>query len=359
MAKQTIEELKAEFPPLPNKIFGSHMAQLEKANAVTGKSVAITGCTTGIGRTVAEVAAKLGASHVYLLNRKSARAEATEKAVQGVAKAGTKVRHIDCDLQSFASVKEAIKELKKECAKGLNVLYLNAGVMAMPERATVDGYDTQMQTNHLSHFMIASALLPELELAAEGPGEGRVVTISSGARNTPGGHLEAKYFDKLGAPGSLGGDDASMSGGCWVRYHQTKLANVVFALELASRLRAKGSKVKAACGEPGLATSDLQLTTIQEGGMTKSQYKFIRMLSQSADDGALPTLWACFHPGTMSGDFYVPGNFLRFTGAPKAIIQEGKPIGYFTKRGEKLALHEPSGKLLWDKSEAVCGPFFR
>ena len=96
--------------------------------------------------------------------------------------------------------------------------------MALPDVATVDGYDVQMQTNHLSHFLLASIVLPALQTAAEVSGSARIVGHSSAARKSPGTPCDAKYYGKNG--GDLGGDSATVPK--WERYHQSKLANVLF-----------------------------------------------------------------------------------------------------------------------------------
>jgi NAD(P)-dependent dehydrogenase (short-subunit alcohol dehydrogenase family) len=105
------------------------------------------------------------------------------------------------------------------------------GVMAMPEAYTGDGFDVQMQTNHLSHFLLTSLLLPSLEKAASTAGEARIVNHSSAARNNPPTPFDAKYFTKA-APGGLGGDDTAAR---YERYHQTKLANLLFSFALDVR----------------------------------------------------------------------------------------------------------------------------
>jgi NAD(P)-dependent dehydrogenase (short-subunit alcohol dehydrogenase family) len=113
------------------------------------------------------------------------------------------------------------------------VLCNNADVMALEDKACPEGYDIQMKTNHLSHFLLTREILPLLEKATDLRGEARVVNHSSIARE--GKKLDAKYLGKNG--GNLGGNGASMlfSGARWLRYHQTKLANVVFTLALADR----------------------------------------------------------------------------------------------------------------------------
>ena len=103
--------------------------------------------------------------------------------------------------------------------------------MAMPDKVTRDGYEQQMQTNHLSHFLLTSQLMPALEKAAAAHGEARVVSQSSGARKSPNTPLEAKYLEK-GEAGSFGGDATNAR---YERYHQTKLANMVFTEALQVR----------------------------------------------------------------------------------------------------------------------------
>ena len=115
--------------------------------------------------------------------------------------------------------------------------------MALKDIATEDGYDIQMQTNHLSHFLLAKDLYP-LERAASRNGEARVVSHSSGARHMPRVPIagNAKYLEKNG--GNLGGDSSSMfcGGARWIRYHMTKLANSVFTQALHQRLQSAGSE---------------------------------------------------------------------------------------------------------------------
>lgn len=334
------------------KWFAEWTAKLSD-DAFSGKVVAITGCTTGIGHVVATLAAERGVRQLIMLNRKSKRAEDALAAVTAKAKEGTEVRHVDCDLQSFASVRAAAQELKSACAGGcLDVLYNNAGVMAFDEGATADGYDVQAQTNHLSHFLLTRELMPLLEAAATARGEARVVHCSSSARH--GAPIEAKYFQKFEGPGSLGGNNNSMlrMGANWVRYHQTKLANVVFSLELSERLKKGGSRVKALSCDPGLVATDLQLTTANQGGMSKFSMWLAFRMSQSAPDGALPATWCCFAPEAETGSFYMPKG--TFTGPPAASIVDGvapKPDK------EKAALRVEDRALLWTTSEEAVGPF--
>ncbi len=179
-----------------------------------GKVVAITGCTTGTGYVAAQCAARKGAEAILMLNRPSDRATAAEIAVkEQIRNDGTPtiVETIPCDLQNLSSVQEAIRTIKSKYDK-IDVLCNNAGVMALEDVATKDGYDIQMQTNHLSHFMLTKELLPLIQKSTDG----RIVNHSSMARN--GGPLRAECFGKNG--GNLGGNGNNMflNGARWERY---------------------------------------------------------------------------------------------------------------------------------------------
>jgi NAD(P)-dependent dehydrogenase (short-subunit alcohol dehydrogenase family) len=220
---------------------------------------------------------------------------------------------------------------------GLDALVNNAGVMALPDARTVDGYDVQMQANHLSHFLLTRELMPALERAAALRGEARVVNHSSGARFAPGGPLESKYLEKTA---DLGGDGASMlcGGARWVRYHQTKLANAVFTVALDTRLRAAGSRVKALCAAPGLAATNLQVTTAATGGMSET---WIMGLAQSAEDGTMP-LATCAFLAAEGGDLWEPA------GITGPAVRKALAV-------ETLAGDEKARVVLWAASEAAVG----
>eukprot|EP00413_Alexandrium_margalefii_P016889 CAMPEP_0204526544 /NCGR_PEP_ID=MMETSP0661-20131031/8499_1 /ASSEMBLY_ACC=CAM_ASM_000606 /TAXON_ID=109239 /ORGANISM="Alexandrium margalefi, Strain AMGDE01CS-322" /LENGTH=343 /DNA_ID=CAMNT_0051532399 /DNA_START=80 /DNA_END=1111 /DNA_ORIENTATION=+ len=313
-----------------------------------GKTVAITGSTSGTGFICANALAGAGA-RVIMLNRPSARAEAAVKAVQE-AVPGSDVRHVACDLMSFDSVRKAAQQLKSELSE-LDVLCNNAGIMATKDEATVDGCDTQMQTNHLSHYLLTAELWPLLEKAANGPkGEARVVNHSSGARNRGGDGkkpLDEKYLQKNG--GNLGGDDLGwtpFSGARWTRYQQTKLANVVFTYALRDRAVAAKSKVKSLCAHPGLSATNLQVTTSQDGGMGEGFTNFLMSyMSQSGEDGTVPLLRCCADPSAKSGDFFGPAGLTGPT-----VLMPSEP--------EEAFCDEASRKMLWEVSAQITGAAF-
>ena len=132
--------------------------------SLEGKTFVITGTTSGTGFVAARTVAEKG-GEVVLLNRPSSRATDSLKKLQ-IAVPNGKFVSIECDLQDFDSVRSAVQEIKSKYTK-IYCLANNAGIMATPDAATKDGYDTQMQTNHLSHFLLTAELYPLLEAAAK------------------------------------------------------------------------------------------------------------------------------------------------------------------------------------------------
>ena len=307
----------------------------EHTRDMSDQVVAITGTTSGTGYVCARELARLGA-RVFLLNRESPRAAAALERLREEVPSG-RFEPIACDLQSFASVREAAKAVLAATDR-LDVLCNNAGVMALPDQATRDGYDVQMQTNVLSHFLLTKELFPLLRKSEDG----RIVNHSSNARR--GGPLEAQYFEKRG--GNLGGDgteeeNAGFGGPRWARYHQTKLANCAFTYDLQSRFDAAGlANLKALLAHPGLALTSLQSTTSATGGMESDSP--LMQSAQSAEDGARGILRGCADPEAKGGDFFGPEEW---TGFPDRL----EPEDYLADP-ENLRIH-------WEGCEAAVGAF--
>lgn len=266
---------------------------------LSGKVVAITGTTSGTGHVCAREAAKKGA-HVILLNRKSDRSANSLKQLQEAVPNGA-FEAVDCDLQNFESVQKAAETIRSK-HDVVDILVNNAGVMALKDEATADGYDVQMQTNVLSHFLITKELFPLMKKSEEA----RIVNHSSMARL--GGPLQAEYFKKKG--GNLGGDgteeeNMSFQGPRWERYHQTKLANAVFTYSLKQKLEEAGiSNVIPLLAHPGLAATNLQVTTASEGGMEGDSE--MMQQAQSPEDGAVGIVRCVMDPEAKAGDFFGP-----------------------------------------------------
>lgn len=333
-----------EIPEVQNVYFDAFVGTLP---SMAGKRVAITGCTTGTGFVTALTVARSGAV-VVMLNRSSSRATDAEQKIRE-AVPGVEVVTIPCDLQSVKSVAEVASQFAAKFPDGgLDVLVCNAGVMAMPDRATVDGFDEQMQTNHLSHFLLVRDLMPELEKAAGLRAEARVVHATSIARHGPvrsgGAGLKEEYFGPNG--GNLGGED-----GKFTRYGQSKMANGVFHYALHDKLQAKSSPVHSILSHPGFSATSLVTSMAANdasGGVTKMMDGAMKG-AQSQEDGTMPMLAAVCLPDAQAGDFYGP-----------------KDVGAYGPgtSGEAIKLdlephltNQETGALLWQWSEKAVGAF--
>ena len=318
---------------------------LQKVPDLSEKTFVITGTTSGTGKVTAHTIASKG-GRVVMLNRQSSR---SEKAQQNISAThpNADVQTIVCDLQSFVSVQSAADQLQELCSEGIYALINNAGIMAMPDEATVDGFDTQMQTNHLSHFLLTRELFPLIEKSAEFNGEARIVNHSSIARKSVW-KLKAKYLEKNG--GNLGGDRLGITGGGrWVRYGQTKLANAAFTAALHEKLQAKKSKVKALVAHPGWANTELHTNTDKQGGLFIAPLvSFLaKLFSQSEEDGALSLLSCAVLPNAQSGDFWGPGS------TPIASKGNAHPFALETQYN-----NSETREILWSKSTEAIGKEF-
>ncbi|MEC7761153.1 MAG: SDR family NAD(P)-dependent oxidoreductase [Pseudomonadota bacterium] len=270
----------------------------------TGRVVAITGCTSGMGLVLAKTAAGKGAQ-VVMLNRPSDRADRALDEVKGIAPDAVL---IPCDLASFTSVRAAGAAMREQFgATGVDVLVNNAGLMGLPEQGTEDGFDIQMQANHLSHFLLTHEIWPLLETAAAQRGEARVVNHSSGARNRPKRPVMREMYE---ADPTKWRGDRWPGMGKWLRYSQSKLANLLFTYALQEHADARpGNKVKALCAHPGPADSGLQAKTTKAGKTTILDRYILSStvkVAQSQEDGTCGLARAAFEPEATGGDFYGP-----------------------------------------------------
>ena len=304
---------------------------------MTGKVVAITGTTSGTGYYCAREIARKGAT-VILLNRESERSENALQKLQSEVPGG-KFDAVECDLQRFQSVHAALETLKANY-DAIDVLVNNAGVMALRDEATEDGYDVQMQTNVLSHFLLTKELFPLLIKSKEA----RIVNHSSMARL--GSPLASEYFEKNG--GNLGGDGTeqennNFQGPRWERYHQTKLANCTFTYGLKQKLEEANIKnVIPLLAHPGLAKTSLQVTTAADGGMDGNSE--LMNMAQSAEDGASGIIRAAMDPNVNPGDFFGPSG-QGWVGFPELLPPED------------LLLDESNIRINWEGCEKAVGKF--
>jgi len=312
---------------------------VQSCPSLTDKCVAITGTTSGTGYWAAMAAVQKGAKAVLLLNRQSHRSKLANDEITAAGGKATAVTTVECDLMSFESVKTAAEQLNGLATQygGLDVLACNAGVMSVADERTADGFDVQMQVNHLSHALLTKLVMPSLEQAAASRGEARVCMHSSGARFLPLGKekFATKHMTRCPA-GSLGGNSGAFTmmnfaGATTVRYTHSKLANTVYAMALHDQLTTAGSKVKSLAAEPGLATTSLAGNGWQtKPGKPVSQMlmgpfkPMLKMLGQSGPDGACPLILACFGSEAHSGDLYCPSKKYTVPSMPM-------PTGMYTK----------------------------
>src|SRR4051794_34430196 len=204
----------------------------------SGRVAVVTGANSGLGLVAARELARHGAL-VVLACRNMEKGRAAQAEVAAVA-SGPDPELEELDLASLDSVRAFAKRFGAK-HDGLDLLINNAGVMAAPRRHTADGFELHFGTNHLGHFALTNLLLPLME----GREDARVVTVSSNAHKT----VRRIAFD------NLNGDRRYFR---WNAYGQSKLANLMFALELDRRLRSAGSAVKSLAAHPGYSATNLQ-----------------------------------------------------------------------------------------------------
>jgi NAD(P)-dependent dehydrogenase (short-subunit alcohol dehydrogenase family) len=288
----------------------------------SGRIAVVTGANSGLGLVIARELAREGALVVLACrNMEKGRVALADVAA---AASGPEPELEELDLASLSSVR-SFAERFKAGHDHLDLLINNAGVMASPRRHTADGFELHLGTNHLGHFALTNLLLPLME----GRDDARVVTLSSNAHKT----VRGIAFD------NLNGDRHYFR---WNAYGQSKLANLLFALELDRRLRARDSTVKSLAAHPGYAATNLQSAAaplVDRLAMKVAN----AVVAQSDEMGALPILYAATEPGLGGGTYVGPDGFAEQRGHPK-IVQPNR-----TARNEETA------RRLWDVSAELTG----
>jgi NAD(P)-dependent dehydrogenase (short-subunit alcohol dehydrogenase family) len=276
-----------------------------------GRIFIVTGANSGIGLPTARALAQAGA-HVVLAVRDVAKGETAAASIAG----DTEVRRLDlADLASIRAFADAWQG-------DVDVLINNAGVMRTPEQRTADGFELQIGTNHLGHFALTNLLLRHVT--------DRVVTVSSGAHRG----------------GSISLDDLNWQRRRyqrWAAYQQSKLANLLFTLELERRLTAAGSPIRALAAHPGYTATNLQFRS-ERGIEDRIMGLANRLFAQTDEAGARPTLFAASQD--LPGASYVGPDGLRERGYPTLV-------------GRTAAASDVEmAKRLWTLSEELTGVGF-
>jgi len=313
--------------------------------SLDGKKIAITGTTSGVGFCVALACVKKGAD-VFALNRPSKRVEESLDKIRAAVPNG-KITAIDCDLQSFASVRRCAQELNAKCADGgLDVLSLNAGIMGQANRATEDGFDVQMQTNVIAGFLLTKEALPSLRRALEIKGKARVAAQTSSAR-LDGGALVAKSLGKSGP--ELGSDQ---NPGASTRYHHSKLGTLVFSHALQSKFKSANLNIKSTCATPGYAATSLFANAEHQPFPSWMPQCCVTQIigQQTPEDAAMPILDAMFKPDAEGMVLYAPS---------KGLMGEMcGPVKVFPQKPTDVNFHAGSEEMLWSMCEQATGETF-
>ncbi len=287
-----------------------------------GKVALVTGANSGIGWHTALELARSGAEVILSARTEGKGRDSVERISRELPSAH--VRFEILDLASLASVRRFASRIGDA---RVDILVNNAGVMAIPKREeTEDGFEMQFGTNYLGPFALTGLLMPALG-RSKSP---RVTTVSSGAANQG---LRRINFEDL---------QWHQSYGAWKAYCQSKLADLMFAIELGQRTAATGVNLLSDASHPGAAKTNLQ-TSGPRGSMMGRLMSLMRFTFQSAADGALPTLRAATEKDAPQGAFYGPGSRGGMAGPPIQI-----PI-------PAPAQDERARRRLWDVSEELTG----
>lgn len=280
---------------------------------LTGRTAIVTGANSGIGLVTAQALAANGARVVVAVRNQ-------EKGRAAVADLPGDFDVRELDLADLASIRSFADEIDEP----IDLLINNAGLMIPPLGRTADGFELQFGTNHLGHFALTNLLLPRIS--------GRVVTVSSNAHSR----------------GSIDFDDLNWEQRnyrAFSAYSQSKLANLLFTSELQRRLSEVGSSVIATAAHPGLAHTNLLRTTGKSRWIEGLLKLTVKVVTQSAEDGALPTLYAAVED--VPGNSYAgPRGFQQGRGAPKLVSRS------------KDARDSDLARRLWTASEELTGTSF-
>jgi NAD(P)-dependent dehydrogenase (short-subunit alcohol dehydrogenase family) len=287
----------------------------------SGRIAVVTGANSGLGLVSARELARHGAT-VVLACRNQEKGRRAQREIEASAP-GARVELAELDLGSLASVR-AFAEGFLTSHDGLDLLLNNAGVMAPPRSETADGFELQLGTNLLGHFALTARVIG----AMNGRTDARVVTLSSNAHKM--GRIN---FEDL---------QSERSYRRWAVYGQSKLADLMFALELDRRLRAAGSRIKSVAAHPGYAATNLQSAApplLDRLVMRATNL----LLAQSAEMGALPPLYAATAPDVEGGSYIGPDGPGEFRGHPRVVSPN------------RAAREQTVAARLWSVAEELTG----
>jgi len=292
--------------------------------SLDGRTVLVTGATSGLGRAAAEALLRAGA-RVLGTGRDPSRVPAG-------------VEPVALDLADLDSVRRAAAEVRERTDDTLDVLMNNAGVMGVPPEITVDGFERQIATNHLGHAALTWLLMPALRGAACSAGSGgsrngpapRIVVVSSLAHRGGGLDVDDLHFRRRAYRPA-------------VAYSQSKLANLLFAAELERRLRSQGERPIAVAAHPGVTDTDLLGASLRARGLGGLARPINLLTTQKVGTGVLPQLYAATAASVRGGEYIGPRGL-------------GELVGYPGPARRSAAARDPGlARRLWDVTAAETG----
>ena len=298
----------------------SSMVRISEIGEQVGKVFIVTGANSGLGFETSKFLLMKGAT-VIMCCRDLIKGEKAKKELLKANYPGN-IELIELDLSDLKNVRNSAKFIKNKF-NYLDVLINNAGIMAPPKTLSKQNFEIQFAVNHLAHMLLTLELLPLLT----DKNNSRVVTVTSGVQ----------YFGKIKWDDLQGTNKYDR----WASYAQSKLANVMFGLELNLKLRESNSKTSSILAHPGLARTNLQPKSVEANRSWQEgiAYKLMDPIFQSAKMGALPQIIAATLPTAEGGEQYGPR--FNFRGLPTIC------------RNAPKALNKSSRKRLWDISEKL------
>ncbi|WP_432565309.1 oxidoreductase [Kineococcus sp. SYSU DK003] len=279
----------------------------------SGRTVLVTGANSGLGLHVATEFARRGADVLMACRNAERGRAAVAQLTAEVRNSGVEptVEVVALDVADLADVRRAASDVLDR-RPSIDVLVNNAGVMVPPFGRTVDGFETQVGTNHLGHFALTGLLLPAL-LAGGG---GRVVSVASVAHRFS--RLDRENYQ------------SERSYRKWLAYGQSKLSNLLFAFELQRRAAAAGAPIVSTAAHPGLSDTNLWKMTPLSGNRVGEAFAQVlgRAIGQPAAQGAWPLLRAATDPDAVGGEYFGPGGRQEWRGFP--VVVPATPFAYDT-----------------------------
>ena len=288
---------------------------MEGIPSLEDKVILVTGGNIGLGKETILQLAKHNPGNIFMASRKESKARDAIKSINAELSMQANIEYLPLDLSSLKSVQAAAQHVNASSER-LDILILNAGVMAIPATKSESGHDIQLGTNHIGHFTLTKLLLPLLEKTAAKPGSDvRIVSLASEAYQTSPSIDTIVSKEKLEKTGN------------WTRYGASKASNILFAAEMARRYPA----FKTVSLHPGMIKRDLWKPNSEHKSLAGFFIGFGEMFGKSVQEGALNQLWCA-------------------VGAKRDELENG---GYYTpvgklKSGNKWANDRAAGKKLWD-----------